>query len=124
MDRFLASNVMRSLLAAILVAVLALAPTLQAHAAEMHPDHMDVLLQHDETDAERKDCCLDSNGTGHASDANCGICILPCVSSLQAVLQYQGKGFTVGMSLHHALDEQISSGLSTTPHLRPPQTRS
>ncbi|WP_139257573.1 hypothetical protein [Natronohydrobacter thiooxidans] len=124
MHRFLASNVIRSLLAAILVAVLALAPTLQAHATEMHSDHADVLLQYDEADAERKDCCFDSNGMGHAPDANCGMCILPCVSSLQALLQHPRMDFAVGVSLHHALNEQVPTGLSTTPHLRPPKPRS
>lgn len=124
MTCFCANNSLRSLFAAILVAVFALAPALQGHAAATHPQHFNVQLPHADTDAQRADCCIDDDGTGHAMIVECGACVLPCISSLHSLF-HDVTTMTFFMSASYYLAAgQIMGGRATAPGLRPPKARS
>lgn len=106
-----------------LVAILTLAPALQGHAAATHPGFA-VQQQHEYADAQRADCCVNSEGTGHVLDAECSTCVLPCMSALHALIPDPSMSpFFMSASLR-LLVGQVMGGLAAAPYLRPPKTRS
>lgn len=110
--------------AAILVAMLVLAPVLQGHAAAAHPDNFDVQLHHEHGDTQDANCCIDGEKSDHSLGAECGACVLPCLSSLHSLFHdVTAMTFFTSASRYLAAD-QITDGLATAPGLRPPKTHS
>lgn len=116
-----AHSVWQSIFATILVVLLALGSSLQAQAAASHADHVMIQMPTMEANAQHEDCCADGESAAHAV---CGTCVLPCMTPLQALLDTPLMAAPVGVSLHHALDGQVPTGLSTAPDFRPPKTSS
>lgn len=124
MKRRCACTSWSSLAAAILVAMLVLAPVLQGHAAAEHPNSFDVQLQHEHTVAQRADCCVDGESTDHILGAECSSCVLPCMSALHSLLPDPTMTSFFTSAPHLLSVGQVMGGLAAAPDLRPPKTHS
>lgn len=124
MKCFCVYNSWRTLFAAILVAILALSPALQGHAAAVHPDHFAVQLQQVNTDTQRIDCCIDGESSDDALNAGCSACVLPCMSALNALIPGPTMTSFFAATSHLLPVGQVMGGLAAAPDLRPPKTRS
>lgn len=124
MKSLCAHSLWRSLLAAVLVAMLALLPTHQGHASAAHSDHFAVQSSQNPSDAQRADCCIDAEGADHALKAACASCVLPCMSALHALIPSPLVTSFSGDLSYLLPDGQVVGGLAAAPDPRPPKTHS
>lgn len=111
----------RWILAATLVALLALAPALQGHAAELH---MDAVSTGVETEAPHAHPCPEDGHVDHGQQPSCTPCVLHCMGGVHAFAFNPDIPSDLTLSAYPVLEGQIPRGLATAPKLRPPKTRS